>query len=318
MWLYFIVAVMALVLGLIVFLHFKFKQAESAYPPDGAFVSVEGINLHYVRKGQGTPVVFLHGGILSSYDFKEVIEMAASRGYQAIAFDRPGYGYSERPLNGNRTPADQARLIHGALKQMGIEKPIMVAHSWSGLLAMTYALQFPDDISGIVTLGGAMYKEGYPAEHGDPISKLVLTPVFGDLFLYTVLRSPLGTRLAASIVNQTFAPEPVPAGYREAALSLWLRPGQFRANREDVLAFPPAAEQVSKLYRQIKSPVVIVVGENDPFGTKEQAFRLKGDIPHAQLMVIPRMGHMIPQNHPGVVMQAIDALGKSAKPGEQP
>ena len=276
----------------------------------GSFVTVEGIRLHYMRKGKGVPVVFLHGGILCADDFKEVMEIAASCGYEAITFDRPGYGYSERPMNEKVTPAVQARLIHGALQQLGIEKPIMVGHSWSGLLVMTYALQYPDEITGIVTLAGAMYKEGYPAEHGDLISKIVTTPVIGQLFLHTVVQSPLGASLARSVTKQTFHPEPIPAGYLETTLSLWLRPGQFKANREDILAFPPAAKQASPLYPQIQSPVVIVVGEDDPFGTIDQAVRLKKDISHAELMMIPQVGHMIPQNHPEIVMQALDTVRK--------
>lgn len=317
MWVYGIAAVVALIAGLVVYNRIRHQKAEAAYPPGGSFVEVEGIRLHYICKGEGVPVVFLHGGILSANDFREAMELASSRGYRTIAFDRPGYGYSERPRNGRVTPADQARLIHGALKQMGVEKPIIVAHSWSGLLAMIYALRFPDDISGIVTLGGAMYKEGYPAEHGDPISRLVTTPVLGSMFLYTVPGSPLGAALAGSIVKQTFAPEPVPERYREEALSLWLRPGQFRANREDILAFPPAARQNSGHYGNIKAPVVIVVGEDDPFGTVEQAERLKRDVPHARLMKVPHVGHMIPQNHPHLVMEAlgmVSGFGSSASP----
>lgn len=278
-------------------------QAEAAFPPAGSFITVEGTRLHYIRKGAGTPVVLLHGGVLRANDFERVMERAAARGYDAIAFDRPGYGYSERPPRDQAAPADQARLIHGALQQMGVEKPIIVGHSWSGLLALTYALQYPD---GVVTLAGAMYKEGYPAEHGDPISRLAAAPVIGTIFLNTVLRSPLGKALARSSVRQTFAPEPAPDGYREAALALWLRPGQFRANREDILAFPPAALEASRHYRGIRCPVVIVVGEDDPFGTREQAARLKRDIPHAELKEIPRVAHMIPQLHPELALEAID------------
>lgn len=284
------------------------KRAEAAYPPKGAFLSVEGIKLHYIRKGDGVPVVFLHGGVLTGNDFQQVIELASSRGYQAIAFDRPGYGHSERPRKEQATPAVQARLLHGALQQMNVRKPIMAAHSWSALLALTYALAYPDCLSGVVILAGAMYKEGYPAEHGDPISKLTVAPAAGWLFRNMVLRSPLGTALANASVTQTFAPEPVPAGYREAALALWLRPGQFLANREDILAFPPAAQEASQHYNQIRCPVVIAAGEDDPFGVKEQAVRLKSDIPHAKLLMFPGVAHMIPQNHPELVMQAVEAL----------
>lgn len=47
--------------------------------------------------GEGQPVVFLHGGILSSVDFMDVLPLAAQQGYRAIAFDRPGYGHSRLP-----------------------------------------------------------------------------------------------------------------------------------------------------------------------------------------------------------------------------
>jgi pimeloyl-ACP methyl ester carboxylesterase len=271
-------------------------------------VSAEGIKLHYISKGSGKPIVFLHGGVLTGSDFEQVLNMAADKGYQAIAFDRPGYGYSERPRNEPVTPIVQARLIHAALVELGIEKPILVGHSWSGMMVLSYALLYPQEIDGIITLGGAMYKEGYPAENGDPISTIVVTSVIGNLLLHTALRFPFGTVLADRILEATFAPESIPPGYREATHALWLRPGQFKANREDVLAFAPAAEQISKRYKEIDTPVVIVAGNEDPFGTIEQAHRLKKDIKHAELIILPKVAHMLPQNHPELVMNAVDRL----------
>lgn len=308
MWMIFCMLAVVLSGGLFAYNRYKIKQAEARFPPSGKFVTVEGIKLHYVSKGSGKPVVFLHGGVLTGNDFEKVMEKAVAQGYHAISFDRPGYGYSERPQNEEVTPVVQAKLIHGALQELGIEKPIIVGHSWSGTLVLSYALSYPDDISGIVTLGGAMYKEGYPAENGDPISTLVTTPIIGDIILHTLLQSPLGTALAESMLKATFAPEPIPSGYREASLALWLRPSQFRANREDVLAFSPTSAKISKRYKEIKNPIVIVVGKNDPFGTMDQAARLKQDIPHAKLVVLPDVAHMIPQNHPDLVMDAINAL----------
>lgn len=82
----------------------------------GSFVTVEGIRLHYMRKGKGVPVVFLHGGILCADDFKEVMEIAASCGYEAIAFDRPGYGYSEMIQQvGHMIPQNHPEIVMQAL-----------------------------------------------------------------------------------------------------------------------------------------------------------------------------------------------------------
>lgn len=286
---------------------YRFHQGESRYPPSGQFVTVDGYKLHYLAKGSGKPVVFLHGGVLAADDFTEVLELAARQGYRAIAFDRPGYGYSERPREEAVTPAVQARLIHDALQQLGVEKPVLVGHSWSGVLVLTYALLYPDEVAGVVTLGGAMYKEGYPAENGDPLSSLVTTPVVGSVLLHTLLH-PLGSALADGMLTATFAPEPVPDDYRSRTKASLLRPAAFRANREDVLAFPPAAQAVSTRYKEIRQPVVIVVGDQDPFGTMAQAERLHREIPHSQLLVLPDVAHMIPQHHPEQVVQAVNRI----------
>lgn len=286
---------------------FQFRRAEKQFPPTGTFVTVEGMKLHYISKGEGRTVVFLHGGVLTGNDFKQVIDLAASSGFRGIAFDRPGYGYSDRPGNMQMTPKMQAKLIHEALRTLGVEKPMLVAHSWSGVLMLTYALDYPDDISGLVTLGAGMYSEGYPAERGDPISTIITIPVLGRV-LMNMLLAVIGPSLADIILKSTFKPEQVPEAYRKATYAYWLRPSQFRANREDVLAFVPAARAVSDRYKEIKVPLVIMVGADDPFETKEHSFRLHKEIPTSTLIVQENVAHMIPQNHPEVVMKAIESL----------
>jgi pimeloyl-ACP methyl ester carboxylesterase len=294
-------------LGLYLYNQIKFRQAKNAYPPTGDFVTVEGIRLHYLDKGEGRVIVFLHGGVLRGNDFEQVMDIALSKGYRVLSFDRPGYGHSERLKNEKVTPLIQARLLHKAFTAIGIEKPILVGHSWSGILVLTFAFHYPDDLSGIVTLGGGMYKEGYPAAKGDLISRIVMMPVIGYLVLNTLLAT-LGTKMAENILKVTFAPEPVPSDYRTETIALWLRPSQFKANREDVLAFVPAAEQMSKSYYKIQTPTVIVVGENDPFPTKEHSFKLYNEMPNAKLIALSDVAHMIPHNHPHAVVDAVETL----------
>jgi len=287
---------------------------------ESAYVTVDGIRLHYYGEGRGRPVVFLHGSILDGRDFRDVLRLAAGRGYRGMAFDRPGYGLSGRP--GKKiTPFDQARLPHQALRTLEVSGPIIVGHSWSGLLSLIFALMYPDSVSGIVLLAPAVYKEGYPAEHGDPLSRLMTAPVVGDLAVRLFLKTPLALIMTETMLKHTFAPETPPDGYRERVYATFLRPGHIRANREDVLAFPPAALEAAKRYAEIRHPVFVVVGEEDPFGTKEQALRLKEDIPHAMLNIVPRVAHMIPQNHPELVIEAIRSIedatkGDSGRPGE--
>ncbi|MUG66528.1 alpha/beta fold hydrolase [Paenibacillus campinasensis] len=283
------------------------RRAEKKYPPSGSFVEVDGIRLHYQDEGEGRPVVLLHGGVLWGGDFKEVMTLAAKQGYRALAFDRPGYGYSERLPSRNMSPRDQARLLHGALRKLGIERPIVVAHSWSGVLALTYALDYPEDVSGLVTVGGGMYRDNYPAADGDGLSRLVTMPILGSLLLHTLL-VPFAYLASRSMMLATFTPERVPEAYGRAVRALWFRPGQFRANREDVLQFAPACDEISSRYGEVAAPVVIAAGEADPFPTLVHSTWLHRDLPHSRLILYPGVGHMIPQLHPELVMESIQAL----------
>ncbi|MFF3922670.1 alpha/beta fold hydrolase [Paenibacillus lactis] len=174
-------------------------------------------------------------------------------------------------------------------------------------IGLTYALDYPDDLSGLIIIGAGMYRKHYPAAEGDLLSKLVTMPILGSLFLHTLL-VPMGRLLSHGMMRATFAPEPVPEAYGRAVRALWFRPGQFRANREDVLAFGQACDEVSGRYGEIMAPVVIAAGAADPFPTLVHSTWLHQDIPHSKLIMHPGAGHMIPQLHPGIVMDSIRVL----------
>lgn len=288
------------------------RKAEAKFPPAGTFVEVEGIKLHYICKGEGEKnVVLLHGGILSAKDYSSVLDLG-SQDYRMFSFDRPGYGYSQLPKEERVTAIDQASLLHKALKELKVEKPVIAGHSMSGLVVLAYALQYPDDLSGILLLGAAGYGgKAYPAGDGDLLSCLVNTPIIGHLFLHTFL-VPLGKMAMKSMLVQTFAPDPIPDGYIEETKAIWLRPNQFKANRKDILAFSLTARDLSKRYPTIRVPTVVVVGEHDPFNPQQQSYQLHKDIPESDLMLLPNTGHMIPQVRPDAVIEAVGMVWKKS------
>ena len=71
------------------------KKAEAENPPKGRFVEVNGVRLHYVERGDGDPIVLLHGNgsMVEDFECSGLIDIAAKQ-YRVIAFDRPGFGHS--------------------------------------------------------------------------------------------------------------------------------------------------------------------------------------------------------------------------------
>src|SRR5689334_6995540 len=74
------------------------QRSERRNPPIGRFITVDGVRLHYVERGTGTPLVLLHGNGSMIEDFQSsgLIDLAAKK-YRVIAIDRPGFGHSDRP-----------------------------------------------------------------------------------------------------------------------------------------------------------------------------------------------------------------------------
>ena len=134
-------AITAALAGSALFNRANSRRAEAETPPSGKFVEVDGARLHYSDQGEGPAVVLLHGNgvMLQDFEVSGVLGLAA-RHHRVIAFDRPGFGYSDRPRTTVWTPRAQAELIGKALKEIGVERAVVVGHSWGTLVALALAL----------------------------------------------------------------------------------------------------------------------------------------------------------------------------------
>src|SRR5262249_6215805 len=147
-----------------------------------------------------------------------------------IFLDRPGHGWSERPA-GTVSPAQQGALISKLLGQLGIERAIVVAHSFAGAVATAMALDEPHRVAGLVLLAPVPNQGSTVAAWS---SRAAPTRLAGPFFTWT-LAMPVGTLVTGLMVKSVFAPQQPPADYvNRAAIPLVLRPGNFLANARDV------------------------------------------------------------------------------------
>lgn len=130
---------------------------------DSKFITVDGVRLHYKEAGSGGPgkptVLLLHGLNGSTFSWRDVVqplsEQGGSEGCRVIAFDRPPYGLSERPMTWPEGPEGNpytseagARFAEGLLKALGVRQAIVVGHSAGALTAMELFKRNPRLISG--------------------------------------------------------------------------------------------------------------------------------------------------------------------------
>src|SRR3954469_25953427 len=166
-------------------------QAERDNPPAGRFIEVNGVRLHYVERGRGEPLVLLHGNgsMIQDFESSGLLAMAAKK-YRVIAFDRPGFGHSERPRATIWTPEAQADLIHAALAQIGVARATVLGHSWGCSVAVALALKHPDAVNALVLASGYYY----PTVRADVVGMSApAIPIIGDIIRHTV--APILSRL---------------------------------------------------------------------------------------------------------------------------
>lgn len=270
----------------------KAQRAQRDHPPIGSFVDVDAVRLHFVEHGEGSPIVLLHGNTVLLQDFiASGLFDRLAEGHRVIAFDRPGFGYSERPRDRLWTPSAQAALFERAFARLGIENPVVVGHSWGTLVALALAIEQPSSVRGLVLASGYYY----PTARIDALlTAPVALPLLGDLMRYTV--TPVFARMVfRKMVETMFTPLPVAARFFEQlSRELMLRPGQLRANAEDAAFMVPAAARFQSRYPDLRLPVRIFAGERDRVvSPRAHAARLHGELPDSELTVLPHAGHMV-------------------------
>ena len=270
----------------------KARRAEQEHAPRGSFVEVDGVRLHYLDRGRGVPVVLLHGNAVSAEDFvvSGLIDRLAER-YRVIAFDRPGYGHSERPRDRLWTPDAQAALRQKTFALLGIERPVVLGHSWGTLVALALALRERADVRRLVLVSGYYF----PSARLDvALAVPPAIPIVGDVMRYTV--SALFARLLLGrTVKAMFSPQPVPPDFLPTlSREMLVRPAQIRANAEDGTFMVPAAAALRKHYRQLAVHTVIFAGEADKIAKPDaNARKLHAELANSVLHVLPGVGHML-------------------------
>lgn len=258
--------------------------------------------MHYVRAGAGQPVIYVHGAKGSVYDFTLSFGDLLARRYTAVAMDRPGSGFSARPANGGNTPQAQAAVLRTAAAQLGLERPILVGHSLGAAVTLAWALDAPDDVAAVVTLGGYTLPLGGPPPW---VTRLLRYPL-GLRGVGVLGRSRLGRPLVRAAAQRAFFPTPPPDEYLEIAPRLALAASALINDGEDRKVAEQGLAALRPRYPGLSVPLVIVTGAQDRMVPPAVSERLHALVPRSEIVRVPGAGHMPQFSAPDVVAAAVD------------
>jgi pimeloyl-ACP methyl ester carboxylesterase len=285
-------------------------QAEKDAPPVGKFVEVEGERLHVVDipavdGGSGAPVLLIHGATVNLRDMKIALGQALSEHHRVIIIDRPGRGYSTMPKDGWRLDV-QARLLHGALQELGVTKPVVLGQSYGGAVALAYALRYQNDMTGLVLLAPVSHPwptgvAWYNTVSGWPVAGFMLRRLFIPIY---------GPYASAKGVVASFAPNTPPDDYyRQSGLALLFRPNDFKTNASDLSHLKAEVIAMSKRYGEIGVPTAILTGLSDKTVSRSiHSEALAREIPGATYETFANTGHAVHHVKTAEVVAAVERV----------
>lgn len=287
------------------------EATRTKWPPLGRFIHVDGLRIHGWEQGTGSPIVLLHGASGNLRDFTfDLGPRLAETGRRVVAFDRPGLGYSERPVTRGGDPAVQARVLRKAALKMGVERPILVGHSWGAALAMAWALGDPDGVAGIVTVSGAVM----PWSDRPMLAEMIGLDQLLIGFYFNYLQSSAGEGGIERFVERIFRPQTPPDGYADyVGGPLALRPSVLEANKQDIASLNTALRRQAPDYHRIKAPVEIISGTAD-FIIKpdRQPIPFAERLANSRLTLLDGVGHMAHHIAPDQLVAALDRIEAQA------
>ena len=123
--------------------------------PSDRWVTANGLRLHYRDwGGSGQPMVLLHG-LASTCHIWDLVAPILRNSFAVVALDQRGHGESDKPQTGYDF-ATLAADLHGFVRALGLERPLIVGHSWGGDVALEYAAEYPTKPIGLCLVDGGI------------------------------------------------------------------------------------------------------------------------------------------------------------------
>lgn len=289
----------------------KSREIERLFPQHGELTDIGGYRINALHlpgppNPALPPIVFIHGASGNLRDQEAAFRRLLEGRAELLFVDRPGHGYSERGGPGNGFPDGQATAISRLMEKKGIERAIIVGHSFGGAIAASFAVFHPEKTAGLLFLAPATH----PWPGGvDWYYNITATRYLGWWFTRLV-SLPAGLVLMDRATRSVFSPNRRRDRYvEEGAPALVLRPENFRNNAIDVANLHDYVTRIAPRYTEITAPTVIITGDSDPIVLEEiHSQGLARDIAGSELVMIHGLGHKPDYVVPDVAIAAIEKI----------
>lgn len=268
-------------------------SSDSGIEGDILRVSIGAGTLHVARYGHGgAPVVLVHGFGTSGFLWREIGPALAESKLTAYAVDLLGYGESDRPVDGDYSIAAQAEHIDAALTSLRLTRATIVGIDVGGGVAMRLAATRPERVERLVLINSVAF-DACPGRDVRLLNRNT------GRFFFRVSQGVLGASplLRPVLEGGVSNPENMPEGL----FARYLAPYAGRDGVEHLLLLARSihADDLEDLeLGEIHAPTLVIWGEEDRWLDPKLPDRIINAIPGAQLVSIPGVSRLVPEEIP--------------------
>ncbi len=254
----------------------------------------DGYRMHYVDLGSknGPAVLLVHGYGDSSYSFNRTVRPLLAAGFRVVALDLPGLGRSEIPPEPfDYSVENQARQVLALARRLKLGRFHLVGHSMGGGVALYIAWKHPGRLRSVVPIAPASFN---PAGALSVMGKLPVAGLVEPFFRRWVIRTALldvihDDRMVDEAMVDEYARVTRKAGFMRVLMRMV---AQF---------FSPRHDAMTRAFGAIRTPMLVVWGEEDRWLPCWRGGELARKVPGALYVRVPAAGHMVHMERPEVV-----------------
>ena len=269
-------------------------------PPDAP------VTLFYEEKGQGSPILLVHGFGASTYTWRNIAP-ALAQDHRVMAVDLKGFGQSDKPFDERYSVFDQAELLKQLIIDNDLRDLTLVGHSYGGGVVLVLALDEDPRLKGRFTKLVLLDTIAYPQD----------IPVFFRM-LDMPFVSHVGVRMVPPAVQARIA---LRIAYldnskiEDEEVEMYAAPLRTAAGKHAIIhsarqIMPEGLEEISERYSSIQLPTLIGWCDHDRIVPLDVGIKLRRTLPNAQLKIVEGCGHMPQEEQPDATLSLIrDFLG---------
>jgi pimeloyl-ACP methyl ester carboxylesterase len=247
--------------------------------------------------------ILLHGFGANTFSYRLVTEPLSAYG-DVIAYDRPGFGFTQRPTSwegenpygslGNDLILDELIAEYASDREV-----FLVGHSAGGTQAAQYVVDNPGVVSGLILISPAILTTGGSPSGFNWIFSIPQLDHLGPLLVSSIASSGMDL-LDRSWFDKSKITDEIKTGYRAPLDIIGWEEGFWEFNRA------PRTFNVKDRLSEIKIPTVLITGDTDVVVATADTEALATMIEGSSLVVIPKSGHLAHEETPVETMRAID------------